>query len=237
MLSLSPTELSLIVVGEKKSGKTSVCSSLLGYVDTPQGQRHVTCHCVKHTGHLRGIKLTVVDTPGWWKDYPLTDTAERTKQELQLSVRYCHPGPQAFILTVEIDHFTKKSRRAVEEHLGLFGENIWSHTIVVFTKGESLRDKSIEQHIANEGEPLKWVLEKCGSRYCVHKRETKDQNQVFQLLEMIQNEIVSNSRRYFVFDEDILKEVEERKRAAQERATSRQLKVEETSKLIKEKGK
>ncbi|XP_041959262.1 GTPase IMAP family member 6-like isoform X2 [Alosa sapidissima] len=129
----------------------------------------------------------MVDTPGWWKGYPLIDTAERIKHKLVLSVQHCPPGPHAFILTVETGTFTETNRRSIEEHLGLFGENIWGHTIVVFTKGDSLKDKSIEQHIESQGEALKWVIEKCGNRYHVFDNVNGgDRSQVHQLLEKIE---------------------------------------------------
>ncbi|XP_031418199.1 GTPase IMAP family member 8-like [Clupea harengus] len=226
--------LSLVVVGGNESGKTSVFNTLLGQGGPQDGQR--TVNCMKRDGHLRERRLTVVDTPGWWKDYLLIDTAERTKRELVLSVQHCPPGPHAFILTVEIGKFTEKNRRAVEEHLGLFGENIWKHTIVVFTRGEVLRGKSIEQHIESEGEALGWLLETCGNRYCVFDKQTRDQNLAIQLLDKIEKVEVSNSSRHFELDEKTLREVEEKKRAAQERASERRLKVEEERNQVKGEG-
>ncbi|XP_048104968.1 GTPase IMAP family member 4-like [Alosa alosa] len=181
---------------------------------------------VKRSGQVRDKRLTVVDTPGWWKGYPLIDTAERIKQKLVLSVQHCPPGPHAFILTVETGTFTETNRRSIEEHLGLFGENIWGHTIVVFTKGDSLKDKSIEQHIESQGEALKWVTEKCGNRYCVYDKQTKDQNQVIQLLDQIESVVVNNSGRHFELDETTLKEVEEKRKVAKVRANARREKKE-----------
>ncbi|KAG5278496.1 hypothetical protein AALO_G00099630 [Alosa alosa] len=116
--------------------------------------------------------------------------------------------------------------------MGLFGERVWEHTIVVFTRGESLEGKSIEQHFETQGEALEWLLEKCGNRHCVYDKQAKDQNQVIQLLEQIESVVVNNSGRHFELDETTLREVEEKKRAVQERANARQLKVEEKRKRL-----
>uniref|UniRef100_A0A673MQF3 AIG1-type G domain-containing protein n=1 Tax=Sinocyclocheilus rhinocerous TaxID=307959 RepID=A0A673MQF3_9TELE len=61
--------------------------------------------------------------------------------------------------------FKETERKAVQGHLDLLGERVWSHTIVLFTHGDSLLDTSIEQHIESEGQDLQWLLDKCGNRY------------------------------------------------------------------------
>lgn len=141
-------------MGAIRSGKTSLVSTLLGQAD-PHGQKNV--NCVKSHGQLKG-SFTVVDTPGWWRDYPLIDTAARIKHQLVLSAHLCPPGPHAFILTVEIDKFTKNNQIAVKEHLGIFGENIWGHTVVVFTRGEYLRGRTIEQSKVADREMWEQIL-------------------------------------------------------------------------------
>ncbi|XP_042559348.1 GTPase IMAP family member 8-like [Clupea harengus] len=221
-------ELLVVVLGEHQSGKTSVIDKMLGLGETLPGKR--TLFRERREGEVRGRRVAMVDTPGWWRNYPLIDTAEFIKRKLVLSLSQ-RPGPHAFILTVMIDvSFSTKNRTAVEEHLGLFGENIWKHTIVVFTRGESLKGKSIEQHIESEGEALKWLVEKCGNRYCVFDKQTRDQNQVIQLLDKIEKIVVSNSGRHFELDEKTLREVEEKTRVVKRKAQDRLMKRTEHTK-------
>ncbi|KAK6316188.1 hypothetical protein J4Q44_G00137120 [Coregonus suidteri] len=70
----------------------------------------------------------------------------------------------------------------------LLGENIWRHTIVIFTWGAWLGDTTtIEQHIESEGETLQWHIEKCGNRYHVFQCRGKDTDtEVTELLEKIE---------------------------------------------------
>ncbi|XP_063055251.1 GTPase IMAP family member 8-like isoform X2 [Engraulis encrasicolus] len=230
---LNSKELCLVVLGEYDSSKTSVISCLLKRADTHPRPR--TINCSRHEGEVRGRKLIVVDTPGWWKGYPLEDTSQRTKDELVLSVRKCPPGPHAFILAIA--SLIERNLRSVIEHLSLFGDDIWRHTIVVFTRRDSLEGTTIEQHIENEGKALKWLVEKCGKRYCVFDKNRGDkktgEDQVNQLLERIEALKDSNRGRHFQMNEETLREVDERKRDAQQKASERQLQVQEKRKHLR----
>ncbi|XP_076145975.1 GTPase IMAP family member 8-like [Alosa pseudoharengus] len=213
-------ELRAVVLGGMYSGKTYLIETVLGLAKPESAKR--SAHNLKNEGTVWSRKLVLVNTHGWWRNLQMTDTAEFIKQELVQSVFHCPPGPHAFILTVMIDMpFDEDNRRAVEQHMGLFGENIWKHTIVVFTRGESLMGKTIEQYIESEGKALKWVLEKCGNRYSVSDQKSKDQNQVIQLLEKIESVVVSNSGRHFELDGKSVKQIEEKKKDIMERALAR----------------
>ncbi|XP_041959172.1 GTPase IMAP family member 8-like isoform X1 [Alosa sapidissima] len=224
----SQEELRVVMLGSIESGKTSVINTLLGHTGSDLGKR--TVNCVRKEGEVRGRKLILVDTPGWWRNFSLIDTAEFKKRKLTLSVCKCPPGPHAFILTVKIDNpFTENNRRAIEEHLSLFGESIWERTIVVFTiirdvlgaeTMEALVDESLEQYIESGGETLRWLVRKCGNRYCVLKHDSK---QISQLLEKIEGVVAKNHGGYFQLDEKVLKEIEEKKKANGEKARSRRL--------------
>ncbi|XP_031418459.1 GTPase IMAP family member 7-like [Clupea harengus] len=130
--------------------------------------------------------------------------------------------------------FTEENRRAMEQHLGLFGENIWKHTIVVFTRGECLRGKSIEQHIESEGEALGWLVEKCGNRYCVFDKQTEGEKQVIQLLDKIEEVAVSNSGRHFELDEKTLRDAKEKEKDVKVRAKARFTKMVKQREPLKE---
>ncbi|XP_063051254.1 GTPase IMAP family member 7-like [Engraulis encrasicolus] len=229
---LNSKELCLVLLGAIESGKTSLISSLLGQTDSQPLTR--TTNCIAYHGQLNGKRLTVIDTPGWYNGYPVIDTAQRTKDELVLSVRKCPPGPHAFILAIEVAGFTERNLRAVIEHLRLLGEDIWRHTIVVFTRGESL-NKTIEEHI-EDGESLKCLVEKCGNRYCVVDEKIAVQDQIIQLLEKIEALVDSNGGRHFQMDEETLRKVDERKKEAQQRARVRRHQVGENRKHMREQG-
>ena len=49
----------------------------------------------------------------------------------------------------------------------LLGDRVWRHALVLFMYGWWLGGRRVEEYIESEGEPLRWLLEKCGYRYHV----------------------------------------------------------------------
>ncbi|XP_063063759.1 GTPase IMAP family member 6-like [Engraulis encrasicolus] len=217
-------EMLIVVLGEHQSGKTSIIDRLLG-LDESSLPRKRTLFFKHREGLAGGRKVVMVDTPGWWRSYPLVDMAELMKRKLVLNLPRPPHGPHAFLLTVMIDEsFGEKNRKSVEEHLGLFGDSVWEHTIVMFTRGESL-EGTIEQHIESEGKALEWLLEKCGKRYCVFENQARGQSNVIQLLEKVDSVLLRNSGRQFELDESIFKEADEKRTAIKERSQTRLMRM------------
>ncbi|KTF95122.1 hypothetical protein cypCar_00026091 [Cyprinus carpio] len=103
--------------------------------------------------------------------------------------------PHAVLLIIRVDiGFKETNRKALQGHLDLLGERVWSHTIVLFTHGDSLLDTSIEQHIESEGQDLQWLLDKCGNRYHVlNNKNRSDDTQIKELLEKIDETVAQNN--------------------------------------------
>lgn len=119
---------------------------------------------VKRETEVCGRKVFIVDTPGW---FSAQNTPTSYQQEMLRSVSMCSPAPHAFLLVIPVGMFTETDRVRIEENLTLFGEDVWKHTLVVFTWAEVLRDRPIERHIRREGRELQWVVDKCRKRYHV----------------------------------------------------------------------
>ncbi|KAI4877353.1 hypothetical protein NFI96_021651 [Prochilodus magdalenae] len=228
-------ELGAVAFGGKFAGKSSLINAVFGKKLLPTKKR--TAHCKKLQGSVCGRELTLVDTPGWWKHFPLSDTPEFLKQELVQGVSLCHPGPHVILLLIEIDiPFTEKARKAAEDHLGFLGGQIWTHTLVVFTRSHSLVDRTIEEHIEKEGEALQWVIERCGNRYHVFDSAAlKNESQVKQLLEKIEDVVQRNNGAYFQIEAKKLEEAAEWKKTVMTKATSRELKLQEQKAQLKKK--
>ncbi|XP_066517901.1 uncharacterized protein [Hoplias malabaricus] len=204
-------KLRVVVFGWKFSGKTSLISAVFGKELFPNKKKTAQCKKVRDT--VCGRDLTLVDTPGWWKHFPVNDTPHLLKQELVRGVYLCDPGPHAVLVVIEIDNpFTEKHRKAVEDHIGLLGDQIWTHALVVFTRSYALRDRTIEDHIKTEGESLQWVIEKCGNRYHVFDSADFDECQVKQLLEKIEDVVQRNDGFYFKMEPEKLEAVAEWKK-------------------------
>lgn len=135
-------------------------------------------------GHaeISGWRVTVVDTPGW-SLFGLANP-EQVRKEIIRSPSLCPERSKVtFILTVPVGSFKEKERKAVENYLGTLGNDVWRSTMVLFTYGDMLTEKTIYNYIKKKGEPLEWVLDRCHHRY--YMCDTGDKSQVNRLLQMV----------------------------------------------------
>ncbi|KAK1788383.1 hypothetical protein P4O66_015989, partial [Electrophorus voltai] len=219
------SELRIILLGYRYSGKSSAGNTIL---DRKEFELERSAQCVKRKGKVAGKKITVVEAPGWWINKPVEESSELLKEEIVLSMSLCPPGPHVLLLVLRVDTIFKVlERKILVGHMKLLTERVWSHTIVLFTCGDRLGDKPIEQCIESEGKALQWLAEKCGNRYHVlNNKNSGDDTQVTELLEKIEEMVAANSGCCFEMDRKILQEVEERSRIEKERAKKRMMKVE-----------
>ncbi|XP_047673688.1 GTPase IMAP family member 8-like isoform X4 [Tachysurus fulvidraco] len=198
--------------------------------------------CVKSEGDVQGRHVTVVDTPGQWRIHPVKYTTELRKQDLVLSVTQCPPGPHILLVLVRLDiSFSERNKKTIEGHFQLFGENVWRHTMVLFTCGDFLGETTIEQFIESQGTALQWLVQKCNNMYHVFNNNNKDdRSQVSELLEKIDEVVASNSGGHFEMDQKILQEVQMKRKMAEDKAKERRLVAEKAERgstsSVSEKG-
>lgn len=177
---------------------------------------------------MGGQKVNITDTPGWWKHLPIQPTPELNKNQITHSASLSTSGPTAFVLVTRADcSFKEQERKAVEDHFNLFRASVWDHSLVLFTFGDLLGDRAIEQHIECEGEALRWLVDRCGNRYHVFNNKAKGESQqVRGLLEKIQEMMVANKERDDM--EELNEETERRRKAEEDRANARMKRQKET---------
>ncbi|GAA6106651.1 uncharacterized protein LOC113638703 [Tachysurus ichikawai] len=219
------SEIRILLTGYQFSGKSSTGNTILAqeaFVTFPNKRMS---KCVKREGDVQGRHVTVVDTPGRWRIHPVEYTTELCKQDLVLSVTQCPPGPHILLVLVRLDiSFTERSKKTIEGHFQLFGENVWRHTMVLFTCGDFLGETTIEQFIETEGQALQWLVQKCNNMYHVFNNNIKDdRSQVSELLEKIDEVVASNGGGHFEMDQKILQEVQMKRKMAEYKAKERRL--------------
>lgn len=174
-----PSELNIVLVGNRGSGKTSAVHTIL---QTQQGRVLPTTQCSKHVGSVGDRKVTVVDTPGWGRGALVEYNAPD-----MISSHLDSSSPTAYILVIQLDvSFLRHDRESAQTFFNKLGDGVWKKAIVLFTHGDWLGDTPVEQYIQSEGSALIWVIEKCQNRFHVlSNQNTSNTTQVTELIEKI----------------------------------------------------
>lgn len=190
-------ELRIVMLGQKTSGKSATGNNLL------RKEVFATCenkHCQVEEGEAAGRLITVIDTPGWREEASLC--TEEMDREIVRGLSVSPQGVHAVLLVVPLDlTFREAQQVALEEHMNLFDASVWKHTMVLFTYGDKLADKSIEEHIEGEHSALRWLVDMCENKYhVVNNMKKTDMGQVTELFEKIEEMVADNSGRLFCPD-------------------------------------
>ncbi|XP_051752087.1 GTPase IMAP family member 4-like [Ctenopharyngodon idella] len=204
------SDLRIVIVGNAGDHKNKVVKSVLN-CENPTGVK--VGLCTLHQCEHEGIRISVVEAPGW--DKVSKQTPKSIKKEVVRSVSLCPPGPHALLLVIPVKTLSKEPSTseitAAQMHMELLSERIWKHTILLFACDDGLEEPQIKEHIRGS----KKILEKCGGRsYVLQKSAWESPAQINELLKKIDNLVKENHGDFFIPQAELKHEVIPRKTKA-----------------------
>lgn len=159
----------------------------------------ITEQCQIAENRSANHRFLVVDTPG------LFDTKLPQGEITREIIRCIHmstPGPHAFLLVLRLDRFTQEEIDTFSCLFDLFGENMSSYAIIVFTRLDDIEEEnvSVEDFIDSSNKNLKHFISKVEGRYIAfNNRGTEQQKnqQVANLTRTLEQMIQNNGGKHY----------------------------------------
>ncbi|XP_049331773.1 GTPase IMAP family member 8-like [Astyanax mexicanus] len=171
--------LSVVLLGGAEAGKSASGNTILGRSAFATEKSSTRADFQKESEIIDGVRVDVYDTPALFTSEAKSDISST------LLKMFCHvdlSGPFIFLLVINIDSYTEKERKNVEDiekRLGNWCLNTW----ILFTREDVLkrRGTTAEKWI-EEKEELKELVLKFQNRCHVFDNKQQNKDQVQKLI-------------------------------------------------------